>query len=661
MEASRGGQRAKRRLIRGAYAAALLLGGLFAATPAGAVSSGGTHLPFSQYTDMVVDEAAGHIFFTSNTSTVTVTDLSGVDAQTINGLAGSSGLALSPDGSTIYVAATSANTIASIDTTSLAVTKPFTGLSCPSSLAFAGGKLYFSYGCAVGESNIGSIDVANSSPTVSTDLVNDYWYSPPYFADTPPSSNVLVAGQQDMEPATIISYDVADGSPVKLAQNDSDSCENLESMAVTTDGAEVAVACGSPYHVSTYNTADLSGIDTYGGDSPYPAAVAFSADDSQLAAGYSGYDDPNVVIYPSGDPSSTILGEDLDVGGQGTLTRDDLRFGASGSLYAVVPTSVYDNDFDLFVIPDPALPVPILTVNAPSTDQRGSQISVSGQITSAPSLTYPLTLGISRQDANGVQVLGSVTTDDSGNFSFDDTPPVAGTATYTVSYDPIAAGDSTHAPVAESAQVDVSGDPTTLTLTTDARHYEYGSRVHLTAQLGPTSGAETVSIIAEPRGDGETLVSTKKVDSNGMLTASYRVKRSTTFLAQFNGDLERAAASARVDVTVSGKVSEAMEGANHRSHGVFRYGPTDVPLLESTVKPVQPDACIQFVAQHRSYEVWKTIHKRNCVRTDSSGTASYRFTGTHVLGAHYRIRAVWAGDATSTAAHGKWRYVVFRH
>ena len=70
---------------------------------------------------IVVDEPRGHLFLSPGpTGTgVRVTDLQGGPVQTIDGLPGATGLALTPDGSSLWVAVPSTG-LARIDTSTLA-------------------------------------------------------------------------------------------------------------------------------------------------------------------------------------------------------------------------------------------------------------------------------------------------------------------------------------------------------------------------------------------------------------------------------------------------------------------------------------------------------------------------------------------------------------
>ena len=643
-----------RRIVVTACSTAIVATGLALPQAAAGAADTKVHLPFTAYTNMLVDEVHGHLYFTSGSSTLTITDLTGGNAVTRSGLAGAVGLAMSPDGKTVYVAAESANEIAAVDTSTLAVTTPFTGLSCPRYLAVAGGKLYFSYGCTAGQGNLGSIDVGSASPTVSNSLITDYWYGPPYIASGGATSNVLGAGDDDSSPSKLITYDVSSGTPTKLAQNQTDVCDNFQAMALTSTGAQMAVACGAPYHVSVFNTADLSTVDTYGDSSPYPAGVAISSGDSAIAAGFSQHN-PNVVVYPFGSPTSPTASFDLQAGGQGFLVADGMRFGPSGNLYVVVPTSVYRNDFDLFVLHGPALPGTTITASAPTKVSLGQSVTVSGRVTSAKPLSYPVSLRVTRHDLAGTHTLSSVTTDGSGRFSFKNTPKVGGSVTYTVTY----AGDSEHRSGVGRATVNVARHATTVTISTNHSRYHYGDTAHITAHLGRTDNSRVVSIYATPYGEGRHLVKRGKVNSNRNLTAKATVRSNTTFTAVFAGDYTYARATDKQHVKAHAKLSNSLEGGYATVNGVRLYHTGEDPVIDATLRPFQLGTCVTARAQRYSGGSWHTIATR-CLEIDSTGRTSGFLYGTHVPGEPYRMRAEWDGSKQSLSANGRWLRFEFR-
>src|SRR5215475_1002509 len=117
----------------GRACAITLTGGLCLGTlllPAGAVQADtSATLPISGFYQMAVDVAGGHIFLSQGTAAqgVVVTDLSGQNATTIQGTGTDTvmGIAISPDGSTLYAAVSSADEVIAISTSSLTQTATY--------------------------------------------------------------------------------------------------------------------------------------------------------------------------------------------------------------------------------------------------------------------------------------------------------------------------------------------------------------------------------------------------------------------------------------------------------------------------------------------------------------------------------------------------------
>src|SRR5689334_13889802 len=124
----------------GRGAGALLVTAITAAligvvAPAAQANTGDHSLPLPGYGAMAVDDVHKHVFISSGPTGngVVVTDFYGSVKQTINGQSGADGLALSADGSKLYVAQSQGDRISVIDTATLQQTATYsTGAqSCP--------------------------------------------------------------------------------------------------------------------------------------------------------------------------------------------------------------------------------------------------------------------------------------------------------------------------------------------------------------------------------------------------------------------------------------------------------------------------------------------------------------------------------------------------
>jgi hypothetical protein len=163
-----------------------------------------TSLPISSYRDMAVDAAHQHVFLSDPFgSSILVTDYDGQVVQQISGEAGAWGMVLSSDSSTLYVALRDAGAIAAIDTTTLQETARYdtgTGAGAyagPTSLAQAGGKLWFGYSVDSWNGALGSLDLSGAQPVVTRGQGLDTFRGSPRLAATPQDPDTLVADRVD--------------------------------------------------------------------------------------------------------------------------------------------------------------------------------------------------------------------------------------------------------------------------------------------------------------------------------------------------------------------------------------------------------------------------------------------------------------------------------
>ncbi|WP_285469996.1 YncE family protein [Actinokineospora globicatena] len=134
----------------------------------------GTALPLTDFGDLVVDQANRRLFVTggSANNTVVVTDFSGRVVKTLPGQYGATGLVLSADGRSLYVALASGDAISVIGTERLVETaRHATGpQTCPTHLTRTGTAVWFDYGCDdVWNGRVGKLDTATTPPAVALD------------------------------------------------------------------------------------------------------------------------------------------------------------------------------------------------------------------------------------------------------------------------------------------------------------------------------------------------------------------------------------------------------------------------------------------------------------------------------------------------------------
>jgi hypothetical protein len=273
-------------------------------------------LPISSYYQMVVDAAHGHIFISQGSSSqdgILVTDLSGQVITTITGQSGVVGIALSPDGSTLYAALSTAGAVTAISTGTLTQTASYLlpAGDSPFNVAAQSGKIWVSYNNGAAFSGaIGSFDPSAASPTLQTPAAMSGWSSAPQIAADPRDTGVLVATGPSSSPTGLASYDTAANPVTTLAGSPTEStdCSSEQDLAVAPGGSEFAVACHDPgIGDQVYSTASLNPLRSLGSLNVPPFNVAISYDAAgDIAAGTTTFvPSPDLFIYPAG--SSTAL------------------------------------------------------------------------------------------------------------------------------------------------------------------------------------------------------------------------------------------------------------------------------------------------------------------------------------------------------------------
>ena len=531
-----------------------VVAGLVAAVglPAGqALADTTTTLPITHYAQMVV--AGNHVFISQGpgSSGILVTDLAGNTVTTISGQTGAEGLALSPDGGTLYAALEGDNSISAISTTTLAETADYpTGAGTdPAYLALAGGRIWFGYGPASsGEGSIGSLDLSGAAPVVTLKQSQDSWYGPPMLAAGPAGSDEIAAGDTGTEPPALRVYNVSTGTPVSTASLPvGGDYGALADLAVTPDGKDLVLATGYPYYQQILKMSDLTPDGEYT-TATYPDAVAIAANGT-VAAGVDGPYNPDVFVYAQGGATalhSYTFSNGYTLAGRGLAWSPD-----SSTLFAVAANG--SGAYQLSIMQSPALVTTALTLGAPAADVPGRPITLQGALTPASSLPAGTTVTVTRTGpAGGTGVtLPAATVAADGSYSLTDTPPATGTYTYRASY----AGDATHTAASASAIVQAAYPAATPVLTAPATDTR-GKALRITGQLpdGPYPAGARVQVrrtdLADPRG---VALPGAAVAANGSFafTDTPQTGGANTYQVSYAGDATHAAGSATATVQVS--------------------------------------------------------------------------------------------------------------
>jgi len=424
-----------------------------------AADTGPLPLSMTSFARIVVDQAHGHLFLSPGRSgsALTVTDLGGTQVGLIAQIAGATGMALTPDGSSLWVAAAAGDALVRVDTTSLSVvqTVPLPAGTCPGDVAVSGSRVVYGYSCNTyggsgGYGGLGVVDAASGA--VLGTVTTGPFYRPVLAAG---AGGQVYAGDVGLSPANLYLYSVTgpSGSPFQLIGSRANIGDNLRDLAASPDGTQVVVASGYPYAHYVYSNNKLESAGVYASGT-YPNAAAWSGNGQVVAVGTDSAYDPDVRIYV---PGAVTPQRAVDFGSYVYLQPRGLAISVDGTQTWAVTGDTYGANLAVRTLSLVAQPSSSLTLSAdPPAAYPGAMTSLGGRLTSAGLPLPGVTLTVSRtvNGANGGSTtqLAAVTTRADGTYSFADTLPTAsGTVTYRTSY----AGDAAHAPASGTAYVTV--------------------------------------------------------------------------------------------------------------------------------------------------------------------------------------------------------------
>lgn len=601
-----------------------------------------TSLPIKGFYQIVADTAHGHLFISQGSSSlneIIVTDLSGQEVATIPDQDGVMGIALSPDGSTLYAALSADHAVSAISTATLQQTTsyPIGDANTPQDVAVQSGKLWVSHSTGtVGTGGIGDINLSANPPTFETQAAMGGWYDVPELAADPDDNGVLVAAQPGIEPAPVASYDVAvDPATVRAHTPGLQNCTFANDLAVMPGGSEFILACNVPSAQFRYSTADLSQQGSYA-SSGTPDAVAIDSD-GDVAAGsiYSGAspDSPNLYIYQQGgDSPLNTYNLAYNVSARGLAWSAD-----NSQLFAVLENS--PTAFYLQVIDHPTVAPASLSLSGPSNALVGNSLTLTGTLavgSEAPPAGTAITITRTVAGSTAVQTFPA-STSVTGSFTLTDTPPAPGQYTYTASY----AGTSTSASATASLAVDVTLISSSLTESGPSTAL-LGKPVTLTGKLALETGTppseSTITVTRTVAGSASVKTFTVSTDSNGdfTLTDTPPAVGRYTYTAAYGGTntISPAAATHPVSVTlkpaaltVSGQARVAYDSTIH---------------VTAHLGPTATNRTVTIYAQPVG-STTRVLLKKGSVDSKGDLTASYKAPHSTTFS------VVFAGDAADAA------------
>ena len=322
-------------------------------------------LPISSYYQMAVDAAHGHIFISQGSSSqngILVTDLTGQVVTTITGQTGVMGIALSPDGSTLYAALSSGDAVTAISTATLTQTAsyPLPAGDSPFNVAVQSGKVWVSYNTGtLFQAAVGYFDPLAASPSLQAPANMSGWFSAPQLAADPEDTGVLVAVGTGTSGSGLASYDTA-ANPVSTLAGSPGAppvCQEQD-LAIAPGGAEFTVACQTNPADNVYSTSSLSLLRSLSGFTypSFPNAIAYDSAGDVAAGSSNNLFTADLYTYPPGSRSAvnaydlyslSTLGGNLEPRGLAWLPDGSQLFGVLSRGTSVA----------LAVVPNPTVPL----------------------------------------------------------------------------------------------------------------------------------------------------------------------------------------------------------------------------------------------------------------------------------------------------------------
>lgn len=305
-------------------------------------------LPIKNEYQVVTDTAHGHLFISQGTfadngqgsysdNSILVTNLSGKVVATIPGQAGVEGMALSPNGSTVYAALSTGDAVTAISTKTLKETASFPLASGDEaySVAVQSGELWVSYRGTANQGAIGSFNpTVTSSFTPNAVPANWAGSAPQIAADPGGTPGILATSSVGDSPPTVATFDVSKPAAVtELASSTTiGDCATWHGLSVLP-GGKTLLCDGVAY--STANLSSLGGLEDAGITAVAPdGAVAMG---SATEGTYGGGPLEDLWVYPSDTATDPAAVDSL--GGQDAFLTDLAWSANSQQLFAIVVTT----------------------------------------------------------------------------------------------------------------------------------------------------------------------------------------------------------------------------------------------------------------------------------------------------------------------------------
>ncbi len=604
-------------------------------------------LPFGTFEHMLVDQAAGKIFYTGiiggfdgTVGGVVASSLTGTELHLVSGTTDAAGLAIGPDG-LVYAAESTDNYIVAIDPIQLTVTHKYsTGdAACPNSVAFAGNDLWFSFKCGPDPNEFGIAEIDRTNGTVSIQGPTNY--GNPLVAGVPGHPDELLAtyfgGAYELD---LLQVNGGTATPSGIV-----AYTDAPDLEVSPDGSKV-LAYGVPYSTtdlsndgSRYSPASGAGVSTnvYSPDGQH---VAVGDDSLNLSIFVAASD---LELHPYKSPYSSGPGDATQLAPGGLAWTNNTTL-------AVVLQDTSGSTPQVRFLPDALTAPSSIALSAPATARRAQSFSFTGTFSNVQDPTG-LQLSVSRRDASGLVGLSPVTLGADGTFTVTDTPPVGATNVYTVSY----AGSPHYGPARTAFSIVVSRDNAGLAIHTDQALYPVGATMTVTIHLGSHYNLTQVSLYATPAGSYQRLVARPTVDAAGNAVVRVKYSYSTSFIATFAGDYRFAPTSISTVARIAVRLTPSLRGGYATSGGYTLFHAGSYATPGAQVLPLKPGQCVSFSLQYYSGGQWTNGVGLPCGRLNAASVVSAAFTER--AGVPWRLQLGYRTDTTNTGNASPWIYL----
>ena len=277
-------------------------------------------------------------------------------------------IALSPHGLKAYIANSTTNFVVVFDTQTRTVVNSFILPEHPQDVVFGNQNRLW----VLGENQIFQIDATNGT---STGPGIDGFFIYGGSLEISPDRNTLYYGQYGLSPTSMYKFDVSGVTP--MLRLETQTGDNGEDLTLSHNGSFICHTNGAPYQIAKYRTSDFASLGVYV-TGPYPQAAAFSPDDLVVYASVhtaAGIDVFNANTFLS---LGTISGPEV---------ATKLAVDSTGR-YLFAGYDVYFSDFRGTRVYDTgrAVGAPFVSTN-PATNVASSSATLNGSLSPGGSTT----------------------------------------------------------------------------------------------------------------------------------------------------------------------------------------------------------------------------------------------------------------------------------